>query len=353
MLVQLTQRIISHISSPSITVQTLAEDWLANAEPRLRPDWFKEAKRLLTKEALPVLGSCRAGKVAKLDIVRVIEASRCRRSLHIVLSAMWNWGLQTGRVEHNPMVSLKRVAARSRERVLDMDELTALWSATADGSDFSRIVRLLILTGCRRDEIGDLQWSEVRSDRLALPGDRTKNHRPHMVPLAALAAQQLPPQRKGYPWVFGRTRDAGFSGWSRCKERLDERIGVTGWTLHDLRRSFVTHAAEMRLAPVDVIEAFVNHVSGVRGGVAGVYNRSKLWDERVQLAQKWLDHLYQAACRVAIGDELPARERVEQLRRTRPEIDLHWVRRALLSRCYKNAADLSRLTAFLETAGLS
>ena len=66
-----------------------------------------------------------------------------------------------------------------------------------------------------------------------------------------------------------------------------------------------------------------------------------------------LDHLYQAACLVAIGDELPAGERVEQLRRTRPEIDLHWVRSALLYRCYKNAADLSRLTAFLETAGLS
>ena len=66
-----------------------------------------------------------------------------------------------------------------------------------------------------------------------------------------------------------------------------------------------------------------------------------------------LDHIYQAACLVALGDELPARERVEQLRRTRPEIDLHWVRRALLYRCYKNAADLSRLTAFLETAGLS
>jgi hypothetical protein len=66
-----------------------------------------------------------------------------------------------------------------------------------------------------------------------------------------------------------------------------------------------------------------------------------------------LDHIYPAACLVALGDELLARERVEHLRRTRPEIDLHWVRRALLYRCYKNATDLSRLTAFLETAGLS
>lgn len=66
-----------------------------------------------------------------------------------------------------------------------------------------------------------------------------------------------------------------------------------------------------------------------------------------------LDHIYQAACLVALGDELPARERIEQLRRTRPEIDLQWVRTAILYRCYKNPADLSRLTAFLGTAGLS
>jgi TolB-like protein len=66
-----------------------------------------------------------------------------------------------------------------------------------------------------------------------------------------------------------------------------------------------------------------------------------------------LDHIYQAACLVALGDEGPARERVNQLRRSHPEIDLQWVSRAILYRCYKNAADLSRLTAFLETAGLS
>jgi integrase len=261
------------ISTPALTVQTLANEWLQDAQPRLRPNWFKEAKRLLSKEVLPILGPTRANKVGRLDVVRIIEGLRHRpsiaRNTHIVLSAIWGWGLQTGRVGHNPMDSLKRVAARSRERVLDMDELAALWSATGDGSDFSRIVRLLMLTGCRRDEIGDLRWGEVRADRLDLPGDRTKNHRQHQVPLCAVALAQLPTQRKGWPFVFGRTRDSGFSGWSRCKQRLDERSGVTGWTLHDLRRSFVTHAAEMRLAPVDVIEAFVNHVSGVSRSPAG------------------------------------------------------------------------------------
>ena len=66
-----------------------------------------------------------------------------------------------------------------------------------------------------------------------------------------------------------------------------------------------------------------------------------------------LDHIYQAACLVALGDEMSARDRIEQLRRTRPEIDAHWGRSAILYRCYKNPTDLSHLTGFLETARLS
>jgi integrase len=285
--------LIRHITSPSMTVQGLATDWMNDAQHRLRPDWFKEAKRLLTKEVLPTMGHLRAKSIARLDLVRVIEGLRHRpsvaRNTHIVLSAMWGWGLQTGRLQSNPMVSLKRVRANSRDRVLDEAELRAIWASTADGHDFSRIVRLLMLTGCRRDEIGHTRWSEVRSDRIELPGDRTKNHRPHQVPLCALALAQLPRRRTTWPFVFGRRKASGFTGWSRCKARLDERSGVVGWTLHDLRRSFVTHCAERRLAQTDVIEAFVNHQSGVRGGVAGIYNRSHLWAERVELAAKWAD----------------------------------------------------------------
>jgi integrase len=283
--------LLRQITSPSMTVQGLATEWLDDAQHRLRPDWFKEAKRLLTKEILPTIGSRRAKSVARLDLVRVIEGLRHRpsvaRNTHIVLSAMWGWGLQTGRVQSNPMVSLRRVRANARDRVLDEGELQAIWAATADGSAHSRIVRLLMLTGCRRDEIGHLRWSEVRADRIELPGDRTKNHRPHQVPLCALALAQLPKRRTTWPFVFGRRKASGFTGWSRCKARLDERSGVTAWTLHDLRRSFVTHAAERRLAHTDVIEAFINHASGVRGGVAGVYNRSHLWNERVALAKAW------------------------------------------------------------------
>jgi integrase len=89
--------------------------------------------------------------------------------------------------------------------------------------------------------------------------------------------------------VFGEG-EGSFSGWSRCKRRLDARSGVSGWTLHDLRRSFVTHSAELGTAP-HVIEAAVNHLSGHKGGIAGVYNRAVYGPEKARAMQVWADHL--------------------------------------------------------------
>ena len=71
-----------------------------------------------------------------------------------------------------------------------------------------------------------------------------------------------------------RESDGAFSGWSRCKERLDERCGVKDWTLHDIRRSVATGMGELGVKP-HIVEAVLNHVSGARRGVAGIYIRAK------------------------------------------------------------------------------
>ena len=95
------------------------------------------------------------------------------------------------------------------------------------------------------------------------------------MPLSALALAQLPPRREGYPHLFGRFAGRGFSGWSKAKALLDAQLdGMPHWTLHDLRRSFVTHMAERGLAEPHIIEAVVNHISGHKAGVAGTYNRA-------------------------------------------------------------------------------
>ena len=155
-------------------------------------------------------------------------------------------------------------------------------------------MRLLILTGQRRAEIGDLAWLEIDFEKrqAELPEHRTKNGRPHVVPLGpqALAILKSTTQDNGRELVFG-IGAGGFSGWSKAKEELDARIVAARkkagtkkpmplWVLHDLRRSFVTHIGEQRFAQPHVIEAIVNHISGAKAGVAGVYNKALYLDER-------------------------------------------------------------------------
>jgi integrase len=133
-----------------------------------------------------------------------------------------------------------------------------------------------MLTGCRRDEIRGLRKAEIAlgDSLIVLPGERTKNGREHAVPLSAPAraiVESLKLDRKEY--AFGE-RDTGYSGGSRAKESLDAKSGVTDWTLHDLRRTAATRMADLAVFP-HVIEAALNHVSGHKSGVAGIYNRAK------------------------------------------------------------------------------
>jgi integrase len=206
--------------------------------------------------------------------------------------------------------------------VLTDAELAAIWRATDGADDHDRIARLLMLTGCRRDEIGRMRWSEVAGDLWTIPPARTKDELAHEVPLPALAVAQLPPRRmvrhdgKGAArprdTVFGKL-DTGFAGWSRCKERLDKRMAtksaetfreehgrepvdgeaeVEPWRLHDLRRTMVTRLNDLGLAEPHIVEATVNHVSGkAKQGVAGVYNRAAYRDQKRAALAAWADHI--------------------------------------------------------------
>jgi len=156
-------------------------------------------------------------------------------------------------------------------------------------------VRLLLLTGQRREEVGGMRSSEIDLDKAmwALPGERTKNGLPHLVPLSRQAVELITaqPRHKGRDFVFGEG-EGPFSGWSRSKKRLDRRCGVEAWTLHDLRRSVSTAMNdELGIAP-HVVEAVINHVSGeAKRGVAGTYNRAQYLKERTLALQAWADHL--------------------------------------------------------------
>ena len=136
-------------------------------------------------------------------------------------------------------------------------------------------------------------WSEIDLDKAlwSLPGSRTKNRKPHAVALStqAVAILEALPRREGRDHVFGEG-DGPFSGWSRCKVRLARRCGVAGFTLHDLRRSAGTWMHEIGTEP-HIVEAILNHYSGHKGGVAGIYNRATYGPQKARAMQAWADHL--------------------------------------------------------------
>ena len=207
------------------------------------------------------------------------------------LSAFFGWAIGEGIAEVNVVIGTNKSSkGASRERVLTDDEVVKIWNA-APPSDFGRIVKLLMLTGQRRNEVADLRWAEIKDDMITLPAERTKNSRPHDVPLSKLALAVLDEQaeRVGRERVFG-DGEGGFSGFSRAKERLDEASGVTGYTLHDMRRTCATRMADLGVQP-HVVEAILNHISGSKAGVSGIYNRSSYSMEKRAALELWSAHV--------------------------------------------------------------
>jgi len=276
--------------------ETLAREYLDVRVRDMKPGSLDQCQRHLLKCFKP-LHRLAIGKIDRATIsveLRAIanksgpvQADRARSTL----SAMFGWCVGEGILEANPVFGTnKQSKAKSRERILTDDELVAVWIA-APASDFGRIVKLLMLTGQRREEIAALQRSEIGDGVLALPAARTKNSRAHDVPLSPQALTVLgdQPERVGREHVFGEG-EGGFSGFSSAKDRLDKASGVTDWTLHDLRRTMATRMGDLGVQP-HVIEAILNHVSGHKAGVAGVYNRSTYATEKRAALDLWGAHV--------------------------------------------------------------
>lgn len=277
------------------SVLSVVEAYLQHAQARQRPRSFVETKRHLRKHAAP-LHHERAEAVCRSDVAALLErvskssgpsaANRCRAAL----SSMWSWGLRTGliRSDVNPVAFTIPNPERARDRTLNDAELRAIWSATAGGGDYDRIVRLCILTGCRREEIGGLQWDEVLEDRLLIGAGRMKAGEEHEVPLLPAISELLPAKTKASTGqIFGRN-GTGFSGWSKSKAGLDTKMAEAGnrvlpWTLHDLRRTFSTRPHDAGVEPI-VIEALLAHK---QHGVAAVYNRASFRNGKRAALERW------------------------------------------------------------------
>lgn len=235
-----------------------------------------------------------ADEIVRKDIVPLIDEMAEKRGrvtadrARTVLSSFFSWCIEKDYVEANPTNDIKdRAPAGSRERVLSEGELVAVWKAAGDAADFGKVVRLLMLTGCRKMEIVGLLWPEISFDRrqIDLHSDRVKTGRPFQLPLSDQAIAIL----KTCHAIAGQDRLFVSFSASRYKDEFDKSLpaDMPHWTLHDLRRSFVTHMAENNFASPHIIEACVNHIGAAKAAIAGVYNKASYISEKRQAFDVW------------------------------------------------------------------
>ena len=273
--------------------------------------WAREGERLLRKEVIPAMGKKRLGDVKKSDVHDMLDAIVDRgapivanRALAI-FRRLCNWPIERGIIAVSPCDKIKAPAVEeSRDRVLTDDEVRVAWAAFDQiGWPFGPIAKLLLLTGARRDEVGSATWAEIdlKARTWTIAKERSKNGAAHEIPLsdAALAILAALPRigELKNALVFSTTGKTAVSGFSKAKRLIDaamldalkgagNREAPTRWTFHDLRRTAASGMAGPGVPP-HVIEAAINHKSGIIKGVSAVYNRYGYAAEKRQALDAW------------------------------------------------------------------
>lgn len=320
-----------------IDVQLAFDRYLDHfAEECLKVEWkasHQEVEAMLRTYALPVLRSKPLPEITAQDVSAVLRPLRrkpaSRSKLFAIMRRLFRWAKSEGDlVGPSPMADMEAPdPPAERDRWLRDWELALVWEAAADlGYPFGPMVRMLILTGQRRNEVSDLPWQEIdRSEALwSLPAARAKNGEAAYIPLSSLAIDELgsiAKRKKKADWprtgfVFTTTGSSPVSGFSRAKSRLDKLITKANdgnpldeWTLHDLRRTLTTGMQRLGVR-FEVTEAILNHKSGSRSGVAGVYQRHDWAPEKRAALDAWARHIT-AICEGAEGSNVV---RLDQVR---------------------------------------
>lgn len=288
---------------PSRRSARSADNFLAVAEQWLKIDQAGkrtagEAERIIRKYCVPLHG-VPIGTITRRDLRELIrsiaadgEKVTMARRVHGRLQRLFTWTVSEDLIEASPMMGLHKPGIEvKRDRVLTDEELAVVWrGCEALGWPFAPAVRLLILTGARRSEIGELKWREIDGDLLRLPGVRTKQAVPHTIPLSppARAIIEWLPRIADSEFVFTTNGRNPVSGWSNAKRQLASL--EEPWVLHDLRRTVATGLQRLNVN-LQVIEAVLGHVSGSRSGIVGVYQRHSFDQEKRAALDAWGAHV--------------------------------------------------------------
>lgn len=315
--------IIEHRAAAQNTFRAVAEEYLSDAETgtqkvgsrrdgTITPATTRTRQLDLEQFILPRMGDIPITDLAKRDVVSVLNQindkafpTRVDRAL-TTIRAVFNFAKLRGIIDENPAASIGlRRAPVKRERVLGSDEIRALWTACGAEGKFGHFVRVLLLTGQRRNEVARMQWEHLDLDEKIwhLPAALTKSKRGHEIPLSGSVVEILDQQSEDGPYVFGSRarRDQGgnrrgvavpMSGFSKRKLALDKAFAAhlerepQSWRLHDLRRTCATGLAEAGEIP-PVISLVLNHSVGATMGITSVYNRHQYTEEKRNALDKW------------------------------------------------------------------
>ena len=304
------------------TVAHACQEWLRRDQAGNRT--AAEVTRIMEREVLPYIGERDLGTIRKRDLIEIVDrvadrgaTVRANRVLAWV-RRFFNWCSARDLIDANPASSILKPSRETRrERVLDDDEIVAIWRGLETmPQPFRDGCRLLVLTAARRAEIFNARWSELDDAGrcLKLPAERAKSGEGRRIPLSPQAMAIIEGLlRFGLDdgWLISTRGAAPFSNFGHQKAELDKALGLPDWRLHDLRRSAATGLQRLGFR-LEVIEAALGHVGGSRAGIVGIYQRHAFHDETREALDAWGRH-------VAAIVEPGAGAKVVPLRRARAQ----------------------------------
>ncbi|MDE2303538.1 MAG: tyrosine-type recombinase/integrase [Sphingomonadales bacterium] len=307
-----------------LAFEKVAARWLEEYELHHKPRTAEQARHVVNARLLPALKGKPLPHITRTDLQAIIDAiplkhHASRLAVYAYASVLFGWAMARGEIGDNPVrLMAKPEAPKARKRVLADDELASVWKAADALRDpYGAFFKLLILTGQRREEVAALNWNEL--DRATatwtIPADRAKNSVASIVPLSdaalreldrlALAKQQKDcindqdatrwPKAGPVLTTYGAT---SIKSYSQAKGELDKAISeargeqgpLAAWRVHDLRRTLATGLQRLGVR-FEVTEAVLNHVSGSKAGVAGIYQRHDWKEEKRSALDAWAKHV--------------------------------------------------------------
>ena len=277
------------------TFEAVVDKFMEDYAKKRTRSW-KWTEWVFTKYVTPHWAGREIDTITRTEVKRLVKGIARRtpyqanRTLAVIRKLM-NWAVEEEIIMDSSADKVKPPGGKetARERVLTHDEIKALWDACGElGQPFGAFMRMLLVTGQRRGEVAAMRWDEIKDDLWVLPGEKTKNGKSHDVPLSPLAVEILDglPKRGAHVFTTLRRGDRPISGFSRAKKQVDQISSVTGWVIHDLRRTAATGIAALKV-PAVVCAKLLNHSDRSVQGITAIYNRHEYAEEKRDALNAW------------------------------------------------------------------